>query len=141
MDKIFSLFTAKKNLCTVFNKVHIKDGFAYATDNFKLIKLEIDTVDAGKLVALETLGKLELTKKEDDDFPDVERVMPSNETICSSYVSIKLSPTHFAAVAEAMKRMDKNGIGEMTISIPKDFAKPVVFKNKKATALLMPILK
>lgn len=140
MDKIFGLFTAKKSIRAELEKVQIKDGYAVATDSFKLIKLEVNDIEIAQLKALETLGKVKLTK-EDDIFPEVDRVIPDEKELEKEYQAIKLSPVFLAQVADAMKRMDSKGLGDMTMYVPKVTTKPVVFKNKKAIALLMPIFK
>ena len=139
MDKIFSLFAAKKSLKPELKKVHIENKFAYATDSFKAIRLQLDTPkDIGTLKALEVLGKVKLTD-ENDNYPEIEHVIPKDAKLESSdYISVGLSPVFLAQVASALKLMDPKGLSTMTLYVPLETGKPVVFKNKIATVLLMP---
>ena len=139
MDKILNLFVSKKHPNETLTKIQIKDGFVAATDSFKLIKISINEKEENELRALAVLGSLSIVNDRAEKFPDFSPLIPNDRILKEEYHLVTVSPVFLFQVAEAMKRMDTTkGLEAISMYVPKKITKPLVFKNKKAVALLMP---
>jgi hypothetical protein len=155
MIKNLKEFLPKSKLGRSIEGVLVEKDKIVATDSFKLIEIRHNTGAGTPFIAtlppkLKTITKIEkisdtkarVTGKNGemyetglltDPYPDYAKIIPTTDPIAT----LKVNPVYLASIGEALSADNDSFMG-ITIEIH-GANKPIVFKSKNMTALLMPI--
>lgn len=149
--KLFKV-TPKHTIKPIINLLYVKNGFVYATDLFKSLKLKtnfsesetgfITDLSAGiayeksKVLKMEILPEL---SESEDHYPDIDSIIPK-ETIITLSVNRQYLIDLLTAMQKPLDEEKKGNADEIVISITNE-NKAIMFENRNGTGLLMPLNK
>lgn len=148
LSKLFKV-ASKSNIKPALRNILIKDGYAYATDSYKAVKLNMDAGGAHGLATLSSVKKAEIddaARKNTcpsipelfgytDEYPDIDRAMQVPEG--GTYVRMKRQD-----LIDLLEAMQKDGSRDTVEMIVPEFpaSSPVVFTNKNGMGMIMPVI-
>ncbi len=144
--KIFKA-VSKSKVKPILQKLFVKNGYVYATDSYKAVRLktDYDLDQKGYITSLSAIVAHEKTKEVgaivlpelteiDIDFPDVDKIVPTD-----FMVTIACNRKYLLELLMAMQ--STKPFDEIIIKIPKERNKPIVIISDNGLGLLMPINK
>jgi len=144
--KLFKI-TAKNKIKPEFTKLYVKNGFAYATDSFRAVKMKtmypadkegyitkiaaIVAEEKSKDIGLDIKPELE---KLDIEYLDIDAVIPQSK----SYIKLRLNRKYLIEVLEALQKGNKFDSCILKICLGEE-KKPIVIENDNGIGILMPM--
>lgn len=127
-----------------------KEGYARSIRFIKASEGKATATDSHRLVEIEHIGSVqrptELLDQKTFEQVDTEETYPEYEQFFAERkgdITIELNGKYLAEIAEVMSKLSKNNTKEITLSIPSEKNKPIIFhadgNDHRARALLMPI--
>lgn len=147
MKKTLQNFTSKSSIKPELQHARVKDGFIYATDSFKAIKIDVTTLPVefqslstkgDKVVPIDDLNAKGL---KDMHYPDIDAIVRGTK----DDRHIRFDFEFMERICNSFKRLKKltkdKGFSHVDMYIGKSDYDPIVLKIKQATVLLMPTYK
>lgn len=157
MKKIFKDIVSKSAYKTVLQNVYITECKQVATDAYKLLEVDINTLDSDAQIKHTQLisgkehafidiktGQIDsIIQNSSEVYPEYKRVIPSQQDLENekNYISIKITPLYLAQLAKAINETyQKKQVQSVNLFIPVSKSKPLVLQrtDKLALGLLMP---
>jgi hypothetical protein len=157
LSKLFKV-ASKSTIKPELTHLYLKEQKLYATDSFKAVIIDATEYTEPEDIGFITLPKAKAKEAElkalkikvtvlpdidnnGDHYPDFNAILPKDEALNTEYFKANFNRQYIIDLLEAMQKGDAFDQIDLFINKDSGHQKPLVFKNKNGTGLIMPLNK